>query len=244
MLGVTLSSSAQNGLISPLADRFHLSAQHENKHSLLPIPQDANQHAKNVSLHIVLHSNGLVNYRNSIPDSNTSARQILWKPFDYATVGVQALSGLAVTAIIFIPTDYLANRNRGGSSWIQAGDEIMVVGITIAAVALPLAIYHAGNRMGGNGNKTWAFVGTCGAAGVAMMMRDLRESESRLIWMSAAGIVGAIVGYHLSSSIVYESNEKASLRLFPPLKGEAQMSSIGPIPRHHSFQVALLSIAL
>ena len=157
------------------------------------------------------------------------AQRISWKPFDAPTIGVQTLSSVGVGGIVFGSTFAIA-RNQSGNDLLRAGEQIVVyvLGSLLGAVAIPLSVYYSGQWMGGNGDQTWTFLGAMGGSGLGILLIALPgniDGGMILTYVAAMGIAGTILGYHFSSSTVYEGTERNSMSTFPRQIGEPALSS-------------------
>lgn len=144
-----------------------------------------------------------MNYSNPKPDS-IDAHNILWKPFDLTTVGVQAVSGIGFAAAGFA-LGYLTKRKGGDASGLGEGLTILLAS-TLGAIALPTGVYFSGNWMGGNGGYWSTLGGGIVVGGLAILPIALagRSDAGGQILVVIAALGGGIAGYNLSASPVYE----------------------------------------
>jgi len=128
----------------------------------------------------------------------------LWDPFEPTTIVVQSLTGLGLGTLIFIP----GGDNSGSRG--EIGEAILLLTQSVVAViAVPSAIYFVGKWMGGNGNYLWTLLGGLGAGGISLLpniMAGTGDQNAAIIRTAVLVVLGAILGYHLSASTVYESS--------------------------------------
>lgn len=167
-------------------------------------------------------------YANQKPDT-LAARNMLWKPFNAPTIGVQALGGVLLAGV-GVAIGYLTTPQSGDASGVGGG-LAFALGATITCIGLPTGIYIGGNMTGGNGGL-WATLGGC-IAGTAIgflpnALNTKKDATISGIIFSICAIGGGIAGYNLSASPVYEVKEITS-------------TSFGLRP---DFQITFLSIHL
>ena len=161
---------------------------------------------------------------------DTLAQRISWKPFDAPTIGVQTLSSLGVGGIVFGSTIAIARQNyqQADHELIRQQDVAYFLGSLLGAVVIPLTVYYSGQWMGGNGDRTWTFLGAMGGTGLGILLIALPGNipgEQILTYVAAMGIAGTILGYHFSSSTAYVRIELNSMSTFPVQTGEPPFSS-------------------
>jgi hypothetical protein len=129
---------------------------------------------------------------------------IQWDPFESTTIVAQSLTGLGLGALIFIPgTSNSGSRNDFGEGILLLTQSV------VAAFAVPSAIYFIGKWMGGNGSYLWTLLGGLGAGGISLVPNIIAgtgDQNASIIRTAVLVVVGAILGYHLSASTVYESS--------------------------------------
>lgn len=148
---------------------------------------------------------------------DTSARHLLWKPFDAKTIGTQILTGAAGAVI---GTGLLF-----GAYYLAFQGDVDLTGFILftaaSSLVFPTGVYLGGRWSGGNGSWLWTTIGSLGAGGLMLVPNILANTGDML--MSYARVVvfayaGAILGYHLSARPVYQSenaNVTARILLFP-----------------------------
>lgn len=154
-------------------------------------------------------TNGLA----SIPTGN-----IVWAPFDKPTIWVQAGCGIGLAGA-GIAIGYAATPKEGDASGVGTG-MAEALGLTIAAIGLPLGTYLGGQWMGGNGGW-WATLGGCIVGGCVGLVPNIfikyDNATVTAIVFCVTAVAGGIVGYHLSASPVLDANGAgSSLRWFNP----------------------------
>jgi len=152
-----------------------------------------------------------LNYSDQNPDS-IAAHNILWKPFDLTTVGVQAVSGIGFAAVGFA-LGYLRKPKGGDASGVGGGLAILLAS-TLGAIALPIGVYFSGNWMGGNGGYWSTFGGSIVVGGLAILPIAIagRSDVVSQVLVVIAALGGGIAGYNLSASPVYEEKEASALQ--------------------------------
>lgn len=165
------------------------------QHPIVPVPSLA-QHLE--GFNVPLNSEFLAD----------TTRRILWRPLDAATVGVQALAALGVGGIVVGGTIGLTHEMT--DPYGKAA--VYFLASAIGAASVPLSIEVSGNWMGGNGDGVWTCVGAAAGASVAVVLVALPGStsgETIFADVVIAGILGGIIGYHASSSTVYETTKNS-----------------------------------
>jgi hypothetical protein len=151
-------------------------------------------------------------------------KRILWKPFDPATLVVQAGATLGAEALLIGATFAPANA-ISSDDWLgRVG--VYALGVGLGAAVLPASVYYLGKWMGGNGTESAIYWGIAGGVLVTLpqALAGNSSTEYILAFGSVAAVVGAIVGYHLSSSTVYiDETVKKPLTLQLFQKPEAQL---------------------
>jgi hypothetical protein len=141
-----------------------------------------------------------------------------WSPFDGPTIWVQAACGIGFAGA-GIALGYAAKPKEGDASGVGTGIA-EALGLTIAAIGLPLGTYLGGQWMGGNGGW-WATLGGCVVGGCVGLLPNIfikyDNATVTAIVFCVTAVAGGIVGYHLTASPVSdEQGAGSTLRLFSP----------------------------
>lgn len=173
----------------------------------------------------------------SISGNDTAFRRVVWKPFEFPTMAVQAGAGFSDAAICLI----LANvAGRSGSI---GGSVVLGMLSAVFAAQLPFAIYYPGETMGGDGSLFWTFAGCIAGGSIAILpSMELWPNDVMpiAILTSIFAVGGGILGYHYFASPVYEFNPTN------PLNDNQQHYSMRLTSPNHSldsFRLKLLSIS-
>lgn len=152
---------------------------------------------------------------------------ILWDSFESTTIVVQSLTGLGFgAAVFFIPGDV----NSGSSESDAIGGGILLLTQSVvAAFAVPSAIYFIGEWMGGNGSYIWTLLGGFSAGGISLLPNIIAgtgDQNAAIIRTAVLVVVGAILGYHLSASTVYESSSSVFIKPRQEVVSQLQIKMI------------------
>lgn len=161
-------------------------------------------------------------YRISYNDSIQPV--ILWDPFELKTIVVQSVTGLGLGTLIFI-TD---KGNSGSRDGLGEGILILTQSV-VGAFAVPSAIYFIGKWMGGNGSYIWTLLGGLGAGGISLVPNIIAgtgDQNASIIRTAVLVVAGAILGYHLSASPVFESSSSVFIKPGQEVVSPLQMKII------------------
>ena len=180
---------------------------------------------------------------------DTTAR-ILWKPLDGATVGVQTLAALGVGGIIAGSTISVARAIDLSSHTSRehfGKFAVYFFGASFGAALIPMSVYYSGKWMGGNGDLLSTFIGATVGTSIAVVLVALpgsRSGESILATTAVSGIAGAILGYHISSSRVYETaKDPLTIRLSHNISAQL-LPRISQVFGQPSAQLAVVLVKL
>jgi len=170
------------------------------------------------------------------------AHNMLWKPFDEKTIGVQAACGLGLAGTFI--TAYAMRPKVGDASGVGAGLAALFVS-TFGSIAIPTGVYYSGKWMGGTGGWWYTVGGTIlGGGTVGPLLALLFAPHGHFIDIAVAIAVGALGGgiaaYHLSATPIYETNVNSTYLPKSPLNNERRMCSLPPNIYQQSFQVTVL----
>jgi len=141
--------------------------------------------------------------------ADSMLRKAIWKPFDRSTIVVQAVVGGALSAAVIIPSvDKLKGSEGLGEAFMLIGGSLIAEGV------ISLGIHFTGELMGGDGSYGGTFLGSLAGGGVALLPAIIsgRGNGEEVFPPAIIGAaVGAVLGYHLFASPVYESGGSQSI---------------------------------
>ena len=181
-------------------------------------------------------------------DSNLigiATQNIIWKPFDVPTIGVQVLLGAGLGIGAF-ELGYSTKPTSGDGTGMGAGFAVIIASI-MGCVALPCGVIVGGDLMGGDGDPLYSIAGCILGGGVGFLPNIISGTgkvDETIALVSVTALFGGIAGYHLSASPVYASNTALSnsRRFNHNIKEEKNCFS--PKRLNPNFQIIGLSIAL
>ena len=121
-------------------------------------------------------------------------------------MAVQAVSGIGLAAVSF------ALLPGSHSEGLGAGIAIVLASM-LGAASLPTGVYYSGNLMGGNG-ELWPTLGGCLVGGGLGVLPNIITGHGQVgpaaVRVGIGALAGAIAGYHLSASPIYEKDGTSS----------------------------------
>jgi hypothetical protein len=163
--------------------------------------------------------------------SDTSNASIIWKPFDAVTMIKQTGNGILYGAG-FGAGGALAGLALGALKPATNKDDFHVltaagIGLAVGAViGVTLGVYNAGASDGGNGTIIGTILGTAATAIPVLLITSNSETAAgKSTGYNLAPFVlfiGPIVGYHISATPVYSSQnpDGHDQRMITPLFGQ------------------------
>ena len=133
-------------------------------------------------------------------------RRTLWKPGNSSTIVMQTIVGGGLAVAVWIPAVGMMKKSDGLG-------EVFLIGVfsLIAEGVIPLGVYFSGEFTGGDGSYGMTLVSSLVGGGIALLPAIIsgRGNGEEIFPPAVIGAaVGAIVGYHLFASPVYETGNQ------------------------------------
>jgi len=133
-------------------------------------------------------------------------RRTLWKPGNSSTIVMQTIVGGGLAVAVWIPAVGMMEKSEGLG-------EAFLIGIfsLIAEGVIPLGVYFSGEFTGGDGSYGMTLVSSLVGGGIGLLPAIIsgRGNGEEVFPIAIIGTtVGAIIGYHLFASPVYETGNQ------------------------------------
>ncbi len=181
-------------------------------------------------------------------DSNLvsiATRNIIWKPFNVPTIGVQVLLGAGL-GVGFFELGYSTKPTSGDGTGMGAGLAVILASI-MGGAALPCGVFVGGDLMGGNGDPVYTVTGCILGGGIGALPNIISGTgkvDETVALVSVTALLGGITGYHLSASPIYESNFSLSQTRTFYRNIKEDLNCLSPTGMNPNYQIISLSIAL